>query len=86
MGNRCRRSVTVSAVNMPGEPLEPLEPATRRWMNIGDKNDLIAWPTTTITRSPLAADIYVDVSAPISRSDDRYWASKRCRRAIAKRG
>ncbi|MEM8983859.1 MAG: hypothetical protein AAGC71_12590 [Pseudomonadota bacterium] len=66
-------------------PDELLAPAAPRWINIWDKDDLIAWPTASIMKSPLAADVYVDVSDSVRKSHNLYWSSRRCHRAIAER-
>ena len=54
-----------------------------RWINIWDKDDPIAWPIAPIMDSPLAKDVYVDVSDKVSAAHDAYWESKKAHRAIA---
>lgn len=54
-----------------------------RWINIWDKDDPIAWPIAPIMDSPLAEDVYVDVSDSIGKAHNAYWESSRVHHEIA---
>ena len=54
-----------------------------RWINIWDKDDPISFPIAPIMNSPLAQDVYVDVSDFVSDAHTVYWESPRVHRTIA---
>ena len=58
-----------------------------RWVNIWDKDDLIAWPVEPLMKQSsnkkIVSDVYIDVSDSISESHNEYWTSKKVYEAIA---
>lgn len=63
-----------------GEPLPG-----PRWINIWDKDDIIAWPVAPLMpESSMVTDMYIDVGDFISRAHNQYWDNKKVHRAIAK--
>ncbi len=62
----------------------------RRWLNIWDKDDPIAWPVEALMDTPrgkqYAEDAYVDVSDFVGKAHDRYWRSRKVHEITAERG
>ena len=58
-----------------------------RWINIWDKDDVIAWPAKPLMESgsgqDAVKDIYLDISDSISQTHDRYWSSRKVHEVIA---
>ena len=62
-----------------GPPLE-----MPRWINMWDKDDLIAWPVEPLMRRhPSVRDWYVDVSDSVAKCHNAYWSSVKVQRLIA---
>jgi hypothetical protein len=58
-----------------------------RWINIWDKDDLVAWPVEPMMTGGglIVKDEYVDVSDSVGGAHDAYWDSPRVHRLIAQR-
>ena len=58
-----------------------------RWINIWDKDDVIAWPVEPLMKSvggqEVIKDIHLDFSDSVSQTHNRYWSSKKVHAVIA---
>lgn len=58
-----------------------------RWINIWDKDDVIAWPVEPLMKSvggqEVIKDINLDISDSVSQTHNRYWSSKKVHEIIA---
>ena len=58
-----------------------------RWINIWDKDDVIAWPVEPLMKSgsdqEVIKDIHLDFSDSVSQTHNRYWSSKKVHKVIA---
>lgn len=58
-----------------------------RWINIWDKDDVIAWPVEPLMKSvgsqQVIKDINLDISDLISQTHNRYWSSSKVHELIA---
>ena len=59
--------------------------ANPRWINIWDKDDIIAWPIESLMQhSPSVEDMYVDIGDFLSQTHNAYWNNRGVHRKIAK--
>lgn len=62
-----------------GDPLD-----NPRWINMWDKDDLIAWPIEPLMQYHKSVkDWYVDVSDSVAKAHNAYWSSIKVQRLIA---
>jgi hypothetical protein len=56
-----------------------------RWINLWDKDDLIAWPAEPMMSDAgtVVRDEYIDVADGLGRTHDAYWTSARVHQRIA---
>jgi hypothetical protein len=65
---------------------DPLPPGPR-WVNLWDKDDIIAWPVEPlmIEAGEIVKDVYVDVSDSVEKAHNEYWTDSGFQKEIAKR-